>query len=189
MIGYLKGRVIEKSSQEVFLNVRDVGYRLRVGVNVLVKLVVGEEVELFVHTQVREDALELYGFETRQQLVMFEVMISVSGIGPKTGLGIVGGAQVEHIEKAVRDADVGFFTQFSGVGKKGAQRIMVDLKGKLPRMKELDLADEGREDMVYQALLGFGFGRAEIGAVLTQLNGVASEEEKIREALKLLGRR
>jgi Holliday junction DNA helicase RuvA len=189
MIGYLKGRVIEKTSQEVWVDVRDVGYRLRVGANVMEKISVGDEVELFVHTHAREDALDLYGFEDRQQLLMFEVMIGVSGVGPKTGLGIVGGARVDQIEKAVREADVGFFTRFSGIGKKGAQRILVDLKGKLPRIKELDLSDDGEaEDVVYQALMQFGFSRAEITSVLKDIDSEMSEEDKIRVGLKKLGR-
>lgn len=189
MIGYLKGRVIDKTLNEVWVDVRDVGYRVRLGSNVRQLMIIGEEIELFIHTHVREDVLELYGFESRQQLSMFEVMISVSGVGPKTALGIVGGARVDQIEKAVRDADVGFFTQFSGIGKKGAQRILVDLKGKMPRIKELDLSEESESnDTVVMALASFGFSKAEIAAVMGSVDTTLSDEDKVREGLRRLGR-
>lgn len=174
---------------EVWVDVRDVGYRVKIGTNFRQLMTIGDEVEMFVHTHVREDILDLYGFESRQQLSMFEVIISVSGVGPKTALGIVGGARVDQIEKAVRDADVGFFTQFSGIGKKGAQRILVDLKGKMPRIKELDLSEESEsDDAVVIALMSFGFSKAEIGAVMREIDSEMSDEEKVREGLKRLGK-
>jgi holliday junction DNA helicase RuvA len=190
MIGYLKGTVIEKRGVEVWLGVRDVGYRVRVGSRLSGNISVGDGVELYVHTAVREDALDLYGFLTLSELRLFELIISVSGIGPKIGLSIVGNQSVEGIEKAVREADVTFFQRIPGIGKKGAQRIIVDLKGKLPSLKELDLSGDGEaEDDVTQALMGFGFGRVEVLGVLKDLDGSLSESEKIRQGLKRLGRK
>lgn len=188
MIGYIAGKVIEKTTGELWVDVRDVGYRVTVGNDFFSQAVKGENVELFVHTHVREDALSLYGFSSRPELELFELVISVSGVGPKIGLAVVGNNSVEAVLKAVRDADVQFFQATPGIGKKGAQRIIVDLKGKLPVMKELDLADV-EDDAVLDALMQFGFSRQEVELSLSKLEDGLSEEERISQALKALGGR
>jgi Holliday junction DNA helicase RuvA len=189
MIGYLKGKIIEKRIPEVWVEVQGVGYRVKVGSRVFEKLTLDEEMALFIHTALRQDALELYGFLTMDDLKMFELLLNVSGVGPKTALTIVGNQPVERIERAVRDADVGFFQAIPGIGKKGAQRIIVDLKGKLPSLKDIDLTDEDENDAVYLALKQFGFNRNEIGRVMKDMDRTMSEQEQVREGLKRLGRR
>ena len=188
MIGYLKGRVIEKKLPDVWVDVNGVGYRVKVGVRVGSVTSVGNEASWFIHTAVREDAITLYGFANRQDLDMFELLLNVSGVGPKTALTIVGNQTVERIEKAVRDADVAFFQAIPGIGRKGAQRIIVDLKGKLPSMKELDLTDEEADSAVFLALRQFGFKPAEIGAVMKDIDKTKNESEQVREGLKRLGK-
>jgi len=189
VIGYLRGRVLYKSLKELLVDVRDVGYRVKIGEKMYRGVTEGEEVELFIHTQVREDALELYGFAEMKQLKLFEMIIGVSGVGPKIGMAIVGMTKAEAVERAVREANVEFFQRIPGIGRKGAQRIIVDLKGKIAGMAELDLAAEGGEDEVMEALMSFGFGRAEVEAVRRKFEADLSMEEQIKMGLKMLGRR
>jgi Holliday junction DNA helicase RuvA len=190
MIGYLKGTVLEKRGQWVVLDVRDVGYKVRVGQIPVTRYQIPDEVELYIHTVVRQDAIELYGFETMAELDLFELLITVSGVGPKIALGIVGSQKVAAVERAVREADVAFFGRVPGVGKKGAQRIIVDLKSKIGSLRELDLGDDGEgEDDVTAALLQFGFRREDIRKVLNSMDSEMSEAQKIKEGLRKLGRK
>jgi len=189
MIGYLKGRIIDKRLQEMWVEVGGVGYRVKVGKLQVSSYKLQDVVELYIHTAVREDAITLYGFANRQDLEMFEMLLTVSGVGPKTALQIVGNQPVERIERAVRDADVLFFQAIPGIGRKGAQRIIVDLKGKLPSLKELDLSDEGETNMVYLALKQFGFKPNEIQMVMKDMDRSKTESEQVREGLKKLGRK
>jgi holliday junction DNA helicase RuvA len=189
MIGYLKGLVIEKRLPEIWIDVQGVGYRVRIGERMQPKAVLGQEIAMYIHTAVREDAITLYGFEDYAGLKLFELVIGVSGIGPKIGMAIVGREKPENIERAVREADVAFFQGIPGIGKKGAQRVIVDLKGKLPSMADLDLSDMDDAADVVVALKQFGFKEADIQVVLRKLPADLSEEEQIRQALKQLGKR
>lgn len=189
MIGYLRGKVIEKKAGEMWLDVGGVGYRIKTQ-NSKLKVQNGNELELFIHTAVREDAITLYGFETMKELEIFELLLTVSGVGPKTAMVIVVRHKPERIEKAIREADVDFFQQVPGIGKKSAQRIIVDLKGKVGSLKELDLESEGEDiDDVTLALKQFGFKGEEIRQVLKQIDPSLSDQEKVREGLKKLGRK
>lgn len=188
MIGYLRGKVIDKTADELWLDVSGVGYRLRLASRLQGSSSIGDTVALYIHTNVREGAIELFGFDSRASLELFEVIISVSGIGPKIGLKVVAHASVDRIKQAVQTADISFFQGIPGIGKKGAQRIIVDLKGKLPVLKDVDLTDES-EDPVVEALAGFGFAETEIKKALASLDDSLSEEDKIRQTLKILGRK
>lgn len=192
MIGYLKGRVIEKKQTELWLEVNGVGYRVKYQKP---NLPAGrqdlndQELALYIHTAVKEDAITLYGFPDMKELEMFELLLTVSGVGPKTAMVIVGTQKSERIEKAIREADVQFFQQVPGIGKKSAQRIIVDLKGKIGSLKELDLqSEEDEADDVTLALKQFGFKSDEIRQVMTQIDSSLSNQEKVKEGLKRLGK-
>ncbi len=191
MIGYLKGTIVACKHEELWVDVHGVGYRVRVGSrgqgpgdrqN-------GNEIELYIHTAVREDAITLYGFKTMEELELFELLISVSGVGPKTGMDIIGSATGEQIETAISQADVHFFERMKGIGKKSAQRIIIDLKNKIGSLKELDLAEENEDDAVFLALKQFGFKPGDVQAALKQLDRTTSEQAQIKAGLKLLGKR
>jgi holliday junction DNA helicase RuvA len=188
MIGYISGQIMAKYKGELWINVAGVGYRVRVGQRTYEAAEAETEVGLFIHTLVREDALALYGFRDMTELQMFELLIEVSGIGPKTALVIVGSQSPEHIETAVRQADVGFFQKVPGIGKKSAQRIIVDLKGKMPGLKELDLQDEEVDEDVMMALSQFGFKEKDIRLALERIDSGLAIELKVKEGLKLLGK-
>jgi holliday junction DNA helicase RuvA len=189
MIGYLKGKVIAKKGQEVWVEVNGVGYRVRVGESQISRYKIQDTNELYIHTNVKQDGIELFGFESMEKLMMFEMLLNVSGVGPKTALAIVGAQSVEQIYRAVQEADVAFFKAMPGLGTKGSQRIIVDLKGKIPSLKELDLTEGDESDDVVVALVQFGFKREHVLTVLKELEPGLSDEQKIREGLKRLGKR
>lgn len=190
MIGSLSGTIIHKQVQELWLEVGGVGYRVFVGERLLERAVLGQTLKLWIHTRTREDTLELYGFEDVASLNIFERLLNASGVGPKTALAIVGQSTGEAIAQAIASANVDFFRQFKGVGKKGAQRIIVDLKGKLGSLAELNLSEASGEDQeVIEVLVGFGFQLTYVEQIVSDLDKSLSVEDKIREGLKRLGRK
>lgn len=193
MIGKLKGKVVNIHQDNLFLDVHDVGYRIHVPLKTLAGTAsLGNSLELFIHTYVREDALSLYGFETSEELFLFEKLLSISGIGARSALSIISAGSVEDISRAVIDADVDFFESISGIGKKSAQRIIVDLKTSFSDQKEIDLAEKHlpafRE--TFQALKQIGFSKDESREALKSVKNAKklSSEALLKEALKLLGK-
>jgi Holliday junction DNA helicase RuvA len=187
MIGYIKGMLITQRRGELWVDVNGVGYRVRTQ-NSKLKTQNGEEVELFIHTAVREDAITLYGFEDMETLELFELLIDVSGVGPKTAMEIVGAAPIAEIESAIAQANVAFFAQIKGIGKKSAQRIIIDLKSKIGSLKEVDLSAEDEDDVVFQALKQFGFKSGEVQTALRKIDRTKKDQDQIREGLRLLGK-
>ena len=186
MIGYLKGNIVARKNNEIWLDVNGVGYRVKLSSNF--QFPISNEMELFIHTAVKEDAITLYGFKTMDELQLFEMLITVSGIGPKTGMEIVSASSADQIAVAIRQADVNFFSRIKGIGKKSAQRIIIDLKNKIGGLKEMDLSADDEEDAVFMAMRQFGFKPNEIQAALKKIDRMASEEVQIKEGLKLLGK-
>ncbi len=189
MIGALKGTIFAKNEKSVTVMVADVGYRVNLSPALLGRLGLEDEATLYIHSYVREDALELYGFSSQADLELFELMIDISGIGPRTAIGILDRGP-DGIRKAVAEADVAFFTTVSGVGKKTAQRLIIELKPKIGDMVDLDLAGEisGETKDVVDALQAVGFTQQEaVKAVRKLPEGLESVEEKVREALKKAG--
>ena len=186
MIGYLKGIILACRNQEIWINVSGVGYRVRTAWNEVNKP--GDDIEVFVHTAVREDAITLYGFHTREEMELFELLISVSGIGPKTGMDIVRSSSKDQIESAIQRADVSFFASIKGIGKKSAQRIIIDLKNKIGSLQEIDLTETEENDAVFMALKQFGFTTNDIQKVMRDIDRTASEETQIKKGLQLLGK-
>src|SRR5260221_14175888 len=187
MIGYLKGNVVLLDGSSLILYVHGVGYKVTAANNLLTTVHLNTEASIFTHTHVREDQLDLYGFASYQDLKLFEYFIGVSGIGPKTAIGIFGLGSREEIVQALQKADVDFFTGVPRLGKKNAQKIIIELKSKLGAVEELDLA-EGESDIV-MALASFGFSPDEARRALREIGDKGkTTEEKIKLALKSLGR-
>lgn len=187
MIGHLTGTLISRTDPHIIIDVHGVGYKVCAASDVLSTFHVGDTVSLFIHTHVREDAFELYGFTDEGSLSLFELLLSVSGIGPKTAIGVFALGKKEAVLQAIRSADVAFFTGVPRLGKKNAQKIIIELKGKLGAVEELDL-QEGDADVV-SALTQFGFSSAEAAAAVRAIGKQdASASEKIKLALKYLGK-
>lgn len=191
MIGLLTGTIVYKTASTVILDVAGVGYKVLVSQPVLASLPLqSTNVRLFIYTHVREEALDLYGFPSPEDLKLFEYLIAVSGVGPKSALGVFSVGERSQIIGAISAGDVDFFTAVPRLGKKNAQKIIIELKSKIGSTEDLDLsAGETADNDVVQALQAFGFTQKEAQAALRQLDGQAdTPEEQIRLALKYLGK-
>jgi len=191
MIGALKGTAYVIKKNPVIFFAGDVGYNVHITDRLAKTLIPNKTTLLFIHTHVREDALDLYGFISQEELTFFELLLTVPGIGPKTAL-LVLNLGTTAIQKAIQTSDVDFFTGIPRLGKKNAQKIIIELKNKLGSIKDLDLRDESLSEtkQLTDALLSMGFVRDEIREVVKKLpEKSTSLEEKLRDALKLLGHR
>lgn len=168
-----------------------VGYVIFPPLKLLARIHQGDSLTLYIHTHVREDNLSLFGFATLEELELFELLLSVSGIGPKTALTVVDRG-VDHVRQAVAAADVSFFTMIPRLGTKNAQKVIIELKSKFGSLAELDLSDSaaGETQELVETLTTVGFSKAEALSALKALPSHAvTVEEKVRAALKLLGKR
>lgn len=189
MIGSLSGLIEHIDGQIVLINVHDVGYRVHVSSSFLNKIHKGNNIKVFTYTHVREDILELFGFESVEDLKLFELLISVNGVGPKTALGVFSVGLRGEIVKAIQAADVKFFTGVPRLGTKNAQKIIIELKGKLGSIADLDLSGgDINDDDVATALRGFGFKDREIYQALKAAEAEKDSGKKLKIALKYLGK-
>jgi len=183
MIGFLSGigKQVKPSCAIVLVN--GVGYL--VNLDLRHGLADNSPVELYIHTHVREDTLTLYGFKDETSLNLFEKLITVSGIGPRSAMNILSAAPVSDIIKAIGGSNLNFFTAVSGIGKKGAQKIILDLKPKIEK-GDVDLKNlEGNSDLT-TALLQLGFNNVEITAVVSAVDMSTPLNLQIKHALQLL---
>jgi Holliday junction DNA helicase RuvA len=173
MIAYLKGQV-KVTKDYLIMLCAGVGYQVYAPSNFLQSAAQAEvaekALEAYIYTHVKEDKLELYGFEQEKELALFKLVLTVSGVGPKTALGIINGG-AEKLVSAVQEANLSFFTAVPRVGKKLAQKIIIELKSKLGSLRELNLAtlSPKRQD-VYDALLGLGFEDRSINLALEKVD-------------------
>ena len=192
MIGSVRGTVLDRSaSGEVLVETGGVGYRLLVPLGALPDLPPGASVFCFTHLHVREDAMTLYGFPSREERDTFEVLIGASGVGPKLALAILSVHAPAALRRALVDDDLDALTLVPGVGKRTAQRLLVDLKARLdvPLVEVADPAPgtPGRSRAeVREALAGLGYAPDEVRAVMGQLPDDGAVEDLLRDALKLL---
>lgn len=191
MIALLKGILELRNDPTLIIDVNGVGYKVLASRSVLSHAKLGEHIKVFTYTHVREDILELFGFSTIQDLKLFELLISVSGVGPKTAIGIFSFGSSHEIITAITSGNVQFFTSVPRLGKKNAQKIIIELKSKIGSTHDLDLEtiEGGKEEDVLTALRTFGFSTKEALDAVKAVNGEAkTPEEKIRLALKYLGK-
>lgn len=188
MIAQLTGTVVStRGVNPVVINVHDVGYAVSVPNRVGLKLLIGPLVTLHIYTYVREDTLELFGFLSKEELAMFHLLISVSGIGPRTALGVLD-REAGAIRHAIEKSDVDFFTAVPRLGKKNAQKIIIELRSKLTGATGA-IPDEqtGETKELSDALVSMGFDRKEIRTIISKLPE-GTLEMKLRHALKQLGK-
>ncbi len=193
MIGYLRGIILERTPGRVVIEVNGVGYEVLMPVSSFAQLPNGtaELVSLRIYTHVREDALQLFGFFTAPEKQLFEKLISVNGIGPKLGLAILSGVPADELAQAIRGGDLGRLTAIPGVGKKTAERLVMELRDKLPAGAEpAATAAAGPDADVISALMNLGYARPAAEKTLTAAlaQGVAKEFEPLFKAcMRLLG--
>jgi Holliday junction DNA helicase RuvA len=187
MIGSVRGTVLERTpTGEVLVEVGGVGYRASVPSGTLAQLMPGEPAFLFTHLHVREDAMVLFGFLTRDERDTFEALLVASGVGPKLALAILSVHNPNALRRALMHDDLDSLVLVPGVGRRTAQRLLVDLKAKLS-MPDVDLAPaSGRAD-VREALTGLGYSTEEVREVLTTIDDDdAPVEVMLRAALRQL---
>ena len=190
MIGSVRGSVLERAATgEVLVEVGGVGYRVLVPVSAMPALDPGAAAFLFTHLHVRDDAMVLYGFPTREERDTFEVLVGATGVGPKLALAILSVHSPAALRRALLDDDVDALTLVPGVGKRTAQRLLVELKARLdvPDFEGVEqAAPPTARGEVRGALAGLGYEPEEIRDVLAQLEGDGPVEDLLRDALKLL---
>ncbi len=189
MISYLRGQILMRGDDSIVLDVNGVGYRVRVPTSTLDTLgEAGTPAELFTHLHVREDDLSLFGFATEDELKIFELLLTVSGIGPKGALGALSAAAPNLIRAAIAQNNLDALTGLPGIGKKTAQRLVLELKGKID-LSEAALGEVSAVDQeVVAALVNLGYSAAEAQRAARAVP--PSEklvEDRIRAALRYLG--
>lgn len=190
MIASLDGVISQVSTGDVVLEVSGVGYRVYLGPSTLAGLATGQRVKLHIYHLVREDTQALYGFRTTEELAFFELLTTVSGVGPKVGLAIVASRPVPDLQLAILQGDDAVLTSVSGVGKRLAGRIVLELKEKVDAAGSTATSDGGGEAEVVAALEALGYssreGREAARAAVAVLPPETSLEDRVKEALQSL---
>lgn len=191
MISYLQGKIINKKDQKVIiLTAGGIGYEINVTPIFYVDLVLNSEVGIYTYMVVRENAMELCGFVSLSEKDLFMKFLSVNGVGPKTALHLISLGSVEEISNAIARGDVGYLTKVSGIGKKTAERIVVELKNKVSSLStEIENGNSENLGEVIDALVSLGYSKEEARDTVRSLDGEGkSSEELIRQALRILGK-
>ena len=192
MISLLEGRVELKGERFAIINVAGIGYKVFAGQETLQKIPEkGASVKLWTHEHVRENALELYGFLHFAELEFFETLLNVPGIGPKGGLGVLNIAPVDTLKKAIAAGDISYLTRVSGIGRKTAEKIVLELKEKMSgRGVTVDAPELKEEADALEALVSLGYSQKEAREALAQVPAeITSVEKRVREVLKKIGGR
>ena len=199
MIGFLRGQVAALKTDYCLLDVNGVGYRVFVAGSTRNKLRLKEEAQLFTYMNVYQDGITLYGFASEEEYDIFQLLIGVSGIGPKVALGILSAITVESLCKAIQNKQATVLTKLPGIGKKSAERLILELKDKVAfaaaddveEILTLDMEGPLGDDMMSEAqaaLIALGYSQAEIAPVLKKATKCKSTEEVIKLALKQLNK-
>jgi Holliday junction DNA helicase RuvA len=196
MISRLTGTIAHIDPKYVVLDVKGVGYKVFTTVDIMLKLGKEQsETTLWTYLAVRENALDLYGFSSLSELNFFELLITISGIGPKTALGILNSASVETLQTAVQTDDTSHLTKISGIGKKVAEKIVLELKDKVDKFTHSEeskiamRAAHKTENDALEALKSLGYSQIEARDALKEISkDITKTNEKIKEALKILGK-
>ncbi len=184
MIGHLRGTVIHQDVKSIILDVGGVGYKVFTNTALLPESK-PEEMCYWTYLSVRENALDLYGFTKKEELEFFELLLGVSGIGPKSALSILTLASLQSLRHAVQTGDTGHLTKVSGIGKKNAEKIVLELKDKLSHMTETSEAHVHGDVDALLALQSLGYSERDSREALKKAIGETTEE-KVRSALKNL---
>lgn len=195
MIGYLTGKIISKKPTKIILDVNGVGYLVNISISTFEKLADTETVSLFTYLAVREDALDLFGFFTQSEKEMFELLISVSGIGPKLAQGILSGIQINELNEALKTGNIARLVAIPGIGRKTAERLLVELRDKVESLalsidSKTSVSFSTRNDAI-AALTNLGYNRANAERavkIITDQTPNATIEDLIKDALGLLNK-
>lgn len=189
MIYSIEGILSLKRSNFVVINVHGVEFKVALGISNISKLPeIGKKVRILTHMHVREDDLSLFGFLTADELELFELLISVSGVGPKSAIGIMSVAPAEQIASAISSGKIDLLQKSSGVGKKTAERIILDLKDKMSALGGDGIVEDmEKDDDVYEALIGLGYNSKQAKSAISKIKEDAkTTTERLKEALRII---
>jgi len=193
MISFLRGTILNKGEGFVILETNNVGYKVFVGATLRDELKLEKEAELYIYQNVKEDALDLYGFRSLDELGMFELLLSISGIGPKGALGVLTLGSLGDIKDSISRGDPSLLTKVSGIGRKTAERVVLELREKIGHLNfavgpnSENQGNASGEEI--DALIALGYSMQQARDSLRQVDSeIKDSGERIREALKKLGR-
>ena len=191
MLSYLQGKVILRKEKFIILEVNGVGFEIFLSKKSIAKIPqIGENLKLFCYLDVGERSLKLYGFLTYQTLELFKLLRNISGVGPKAALDISSIGSPEKIKKEIEKGNEKVFEDIPGIGKKKARKIILELSGKLKSPESSPQKEPIPEDEAFLALLNLGFQKETVKKALSQLpKEIRDTQEKIKESLKILGRK
>ena len=189
MIARLEGIIIYKDEKSLIIDVSGVGYKLSVTTENIENTILGEHTSFWVYTAVRENSIDLYGFKNTNELSFFELLLSVSGIGPRSALSILSIASIDTLKRAIATGDTSYLNKVSGIGKKTAEKIVVELRDKLSAYKDENgvglLKDESD---ILEALKSLGYSQNEARDALKEVHPeIIGTNARIKEALRILG--
>lgn len=184
MISYLKGTILAKTDDAVIIENNDLGFEVAVPVTLWRRLEVGMPISLYTHEYLREDSRELFGFIQLGELKFFRKLISISGVGPKSALNIMALGTLSDLQAAIATGNIAYLTAIPGIGQKTAQKIVIELKGKL------ELSEGTGDHETIEALQSLGYSGAQAREALRRISPeVTDVGERVRAALKLLGQK
>jgi Holliday junction DNA helicase RuvA len=193
MIGYLSGKIISKKPTKIIIDVGGVGYLVNISISTFEKLADKEEASLYTYLSVKEDSLDLYGFYTVAEKEMFELLISVSGIGPKTAQSILSGIQIFDLKEALKTGNISRIISVPGIGRKTAERMMLELRDKVDSLAEsiegISFSTSNVRTDAIAALVNLGYNQKVADRAVravTDKNPNISIEDLVKEALSVL---
>jgi len=188
MISQITGQIIHKSDKFVIIEANNIGYKVFATAELLSVAKQDKILKIWTYLAVRENALDLYGFAEKKELDFFELLITISGVGPKTALGILNVASVDSLRRAISTGETAHLTKVSGLGKKMADKIILELKGKLGTYEEVNLGLKEEIDAL-EALKSLGYSHREGREALQEIDkSLTSTSDRVKAALKHLGK-
>jgi Holliday junction DNA helicase RuvA len=184
MIAYLKGKILEKTLTYVVVENGGIGYKVFSTPDVLGKSIYSE-VALWTYHKVAQDDQALFGLPSFSDLQFFELLITVSGVGPKMALAILSAGQIDSIKQAIANQDAAIFTRISGIGSKTAERIIVDLKNKVGAAD----ASGGSSSEIFDALLALGYNQREVREVIGKVDHSQPQDQQLKQALQMMSKK
>ena len=193
MIGYLKGKIISSKPTHILLDVNGVGYTIKISINTFERISGKDTVSLFIYTNVKEDAITLFGFYSEAEKEMFELLISINGVGPKSALSLLSGISTDDLRQAIITNNIERIVAVPGIGRKTAERLILELKNKVRDIKEEGISPAKpslqKEAVAALTTLGYNLASSEkaVNKILSELPN-SSLEELIKRSLKELNR-
>lgn len=191
MIARIEGIIVHVADKFIIVDVSGVGYKLYITTDALASSILGDHASFWVHTAVRENSIDLYGFKSVNELSFFELLLDVSGIGPRSALAILAIAPIDTLKRAIATGDTGYLNKVSGIGKKTAEKIIIELRDKLADYKNNDTPGLLRDESdIIEALKSLGYSQNEARDALKKVPPTTlGTNARIKEALQVLGKR